>query len=419
MQRTVAARVEGGGGAGPEAGVLDPARHVARRQEHRLVRVDDRAAGRQRRRERQQPPQLLGLAGPLPRPERLLEQPQAHDVAQVADPAVDAGLVREVRRAALLAEHRRPQLDADERPRPARDVGEARPAGRDRDDRRRGVVRADVGHGRPRREAGLLGDLVADRSEQRARPAQRREEAPVVAQRLDQVPRPLPRRRVEQPGRRGVRLLGGGLAGQPVAEQVRDEEHRPGPGERLRAGERGQLVERVERQELDAGPLVEARLAGPLVDEVGAGRVAGVAVVPRIGDEHAVAVEQPEVDAPRVDADARGRLRLAPGGGAQPVEDLAVQPQDVPVEAVGQPDRLVGEAVDLVETQLPRAHPADDDPAARRADIDRDDRAGGGTGGGAHRPHRRPSSATVTAIVTAAATATATATVREVIPTFR
>jgi hypothetical protein len=91
------------------------------------------------------------------------------------------------------------------------------------------------------------------------------------------------------------------------------------------------------------------------VDEVGAGRVAGVAVVPRIGDEHAVAVEQPEVDAPRVDADARRRLRFPSGGGAQPLEDLAVQPQDVPVEAVGQSDRLVGEAVDLVEAQLTRA----------------------------------------------------------------
>ena len=80
----------------------------------------------------------------------------------------------------------------------------------------------------------------------------------------------------------------------------------------------------------------------------------------------------------------------------------------------GSPTGSLGKRWTSSMTQLPRAHPADDDPAARRADIDRDDRAGGGTGGGAHRPHRRPSSATVTAIVTAAATATATATVREV-----
>ena len=75
--------------------------------------------------------QVLGRARQLPGPQRLLEQPQAHDVAQVADPVVDAALVGEVRRAALLGQDRRVELDADERPGAAGDVRERRssPAG--------------------------------------------------------------------------------------------------------------------------------------------------------------------------------------------------------------------------------------------------------------------------------------------------
>ena len=66
----------------------------------------------------------LRRARPLPRPQRLLEQPQAGDVAEEPDRAVDPALVGEVRAPARLGEDRRGRLDADERPRPARDVGE-------------------------------------------------------------------------------------------------------------------------------------------------------------------------------------------------------------------------------------------------------------------------------------------------------
>ena len=55
----------------------------------------------------------------------LLQQPQAHDVAQVADGAVDADLVGEVGPPALLGQHRGVELDADQRPGAAGDVGEA------------------------------------------------------------------------------------------------------------------------------------------------------------------------------------------------------------------------------------------------------------------------------------------------------
>ena len=44
--------------------------------------------------------EVRGITGVRPRPQRLLEQPQAHDVAEEPDPAVDAALVGEVGEAA-------------------------------------------------------------------------------------------------------------------------------------------------------------------------------------------------------------------------------------------------------------------------------------------------------------------------------
>ena len=56
----------------------------------------------------------------------LRQQPQPHDVPQVPDGAVDAAFVGEVRRPALLGQHRLVQFDADQTPGPAGDVGEVR-----------------------------------------------------------------------------------------------------------------------------------------------------------------------------------------------------------------------------------------------------------------------------------------------------
>ena len=131
----------------------DPRRHVARGEERRLVRIERQAARRQRGRRAEQRREVSGVPSRSQVAERLLEQPQAHDVAQVADPAVDAALVREVRRAARLGQHRGVELHADERPGPARDVGERPSVGRHGDDRRGGVVRPDQRHERARRQS--------------------------------------------------------------------------------------------------------------------------------------------------------------------------------------------------------------------------------------------------------------------------
>ena len=165
-----------------------------------------------------------------PGPQRLRQQPQAHDVAQVADGAVDAALVGEVRAPALLGQHRRVELDADQPPGAAGDVAEPGRVGGDADDGRGGVVRADGGHeaararcrappGRPRtprRAPGPAGTTSGSRPGGSPR-AWTSSTGPVA------------RARVHQPRGRGVGLLRRPDAGQPVAEQVRD---RAAPGRR-------------------------------------------------------------------------------------------------------------------------------------------------------------------------------------------
>ena len=189
---------------------------------------------------------------------------------------------------------------------------------------------------------------------------------------------------VQQRGRRGVRDLRDADAGQPVAEQVGDEQHRPRGLERRRAAGRCQLVDGVERQELEAGPRVELGARHDLVDWFHGRRRPVVAVVIRLPEQPPLLVQQPVVDAPRIDPDA-DRTVARPGDLAQSAEDLVVEPQDVPVEPVGQPHRVVREAADLGQLEGVRADPADHHPAARRAEIDGRDEPGG---------HRRKAAAT-------------------------
>ena len=221
--------------------------------------------------------QVLGRALELPRPERLLEQPQAHHVAKVADAAVDAALVREVGRAALLGQDRLVELDADERPRPAGDVRERDVAGRHADDGRRGVVRSDQRQDGLGREAGLRADVVAQRTDHVARApgAERTASAGIDRDSIRSVSQ-VRRSDVEERRRRGVRDLRDADARQPVAEQVGDEQHRPRGLERRRAARRRELVDGVEREELEAGPRVEVgrarRPRGPAPPPPSSGR---------------------------------------------------------------------------------------------------------------------------------------------------
>src|ERR1035441_4318451 len=81
------------------------------------------------------------LAGAPEGPDAILQDPEAHDVAQVADRVIDPALVSEVGTAARLGENRLLQLETDQRPRSRGDEREPRRSRGDGDDCGRRVVR--------------------------------------------------------------------------------------------------------------------------------------------------------------------------------------------------------------------------------------------------------------------------------------
>ena len=157
--------VAGAGSPASVHSVGDPGRHVARSQQAGVVGVEDRHRRTHLRGRLEQFRQVDRSPGALPGAHRLTEQPQAHHVLQVADPAVDAALVGEVGRPALLGQHRRIQLDADQGPGAGGDVRRVVGDHRHRDHRRGRVVRAHGHHVEPGRA-----DLGRDRRVQRPDP---------------------------------------------------------------------------------------------------------------------------------------------------------------------------------------------------------------------------------------------------------
>jgi hypothetical protein len=300
MQRTTTSGSTVGSGSPPlAAGPHDPLRHVSGREEYRIVGVEPRSTRREGGGRHEDLTEVDAEPADVPGADRLGQQPQAHDVAQVSDRAVHTAFVGEVRRPALLGEHGCLQFDTDEAPGAAGDVAEVRACGGDTDDGGGGVVRAHRGH-----QQLLVDSQVFPRGR-----GDRRQNVPGFddvgqqfggqTQCLDQLRRPPAGAGVEQAGGGGVGGLGGFPAGEPVTEQVRDQQ-RPVASE---VGLGGQLVEGVEGQELQPVHGVKLGRFDLGVDVVDDRFGAGVAVVARVARQCPVSVEQPVVDGSGVDRD--------------------------------------------------------------------------------------------------------------------
>ena len=159
------------------------------------------------------------------------KHPQAHHVLQEPDGAVDAGLVGEVGLARRLGQYRRVRAPA----RPATtSPRRCTPSGR----RRSGTpTTAEAVSCEPTAITGTsrAGPTRAATSGSSvpttvARVAQRREQVGAQAELLEQRRCPLARRGVVALGGRGVGALGTHLAGEPVRQQVREEQQRRGVG---------------------------------------------------------------------------------------------------------------------------------------------------------------------------------------------
>ena len=262
----------GGLGERPARRVGDPLGHPSGWDEGGVVDVDAWAVAGQPCGSSEEVVEIV----PAPCALALLQQPETADVAQEPDAAVDAELVGEVGRAGRLGEHRSVELEPDEGPGAAGDVGEALGGGGHRDHRGGGVVRSDRGD---------LGASVGGAASG-ARRLDRGQSVGGDAEPIEQVGGPLPAANVEQAGGGRVRELGAERTGEPVGDQVGQQHDVRGALPERSPLLGGELVDRVERQELEAVDAVQ--LGGvdegvDLVDHLGR---AIVAVGDRFGEQH-------------------------------------------------------------------------------------------------------------------------------------
>ncbi len=195
---------------------------------------------------------------------------------------------------------------------------------------------------------------------------------------------------VQQACRRGVGPFGDAGTGEEEGEEVRDEERGVGVVSEL---VRPELVERVEREELQAVAGVELLERDQGVDLVHAAGGAVVAVVERLG-EQLTGTQEAVVDRPRVDADGLD-VRFPAHRFREAVEDMGDEGVEVPVQTVGAGHRSVREPRHGLELQDARPHSADHHPTARGAEIHRRDRTDVPYGRGrAVVGHRRNAAAT-------------------------
>ena len=311
--------------------------------------------------------ELIALSGPLT--PALIQQPQARNVPEQPKRSRDTALVGQVRRERVVADHRVIDLDADERPRADAQKDRAVIDQRRRRDCRGGVVSRNRNHARIV-EAGGFRRIARERAEQRSRRHDLLEQPVRNVEPVEEIGRPASSRRVVALRGRGVCELGRPAAAQQEVEEIGDHEQRARRVERLVAftGHCRQLEDRVDRQKLDSGALVQLARRHALEDAFDRSRPAGVAIVPRCLDDRTLVVEEGEVDRPRVDCERiDGRIAT---GGSQSVEDVSVQLFHVPVERAGTLDRIVGKPVDLIHLELGAVEPSDGDTPALCAEID-------------------------------------------------
>jgi hypothetical protein len=93
--------------------------------------------------------------------------------------------------------------------------------------------------------------------------------------------------------------------------------------------------------------------------------------MPRVAQQCARVVEECEVVAPTVDADAGHMVRGSRHARGEAVGGLPVQRQNVPVQPIRDADGSVGESVRLSDADAVVDHRPDKDPPALGAEINR------------------------------------------------
>ena len=221
-------------------------------------------------------------------------------------------------------------------------------------------------------DAQLFRKLRAERSAQRARAVELREDLTRQAQRVDRLPVPVLRGGVIEHGGRRVGVFRLRLARQEEAQQIRHQQHRLGRVQRgiflqLAAVE---LVDGVEVHRRDARAGKERREIDRLPDGLHI-LVERVAVRPGIGQQLAVFVQQTVIDAPGVDADAVKLSHICVLERQQTLLQLVVEIRQIPVKDAVHLDVVVFKPVQLAHGDLLAVELAQDRAAVARAEVER------------------------------------------------
>ena len=352
--------------AGHPAILGDGRRHVGRVQEERIVGIDERperqpfvrSTGDQR---------IVGNIVP-PRPPVKpagLQQPQPADVLQQARGAADPALIGEVERERSRGDHGLIDLGAEERPgtrAEKRDVA----GRRHRRHRRRRVVAGGHDH---RGAIAQCRRARLQRADHRTGFNQGLQQTGRQPNLLQHARRPRSRSRIDELRRRRHGVLGGQHSRQPVVQQVGNGDQRACGINQVRClpARRVQLIERVDRQELDAGDGIDPVAAHALEHRFHRAAGAPVAIVVRVLEQVAALADERVVDAPAVDADA---IEAGPTVQLQRAPHLLPEMQDVPLQRPVLPYGFVQEPVDLPDAEHTAVQRAEHGPSAFGAEIE-------------------------------------------------
>ena len=310
------------------------------------------------------------MTGLLPVAAALLNEPQAHDVFERPEAALDRALVGEVRVANCIGQNRLVRLHAEQRPCTAGAERKAACAGDGGHGRGR-VVRADSG------EICLIntefcGQFRAERSAQRTRAVELREDLSGQAQRVNRLPVPVLRGGVIEHGGRCVGVFRLRFARQEEAQQVGQHQ------QCLRCVQCGvvlplaavKLVDGVEIHGRDARAGKERREIDRLPDlrHICVNRVA---VRTRIGQQLAVFVKQTVINAPGIDADAVEFADICILKRKQTLLQLVVEIRQIPVEHAVHLNVIVFKPVQLAHGDCLAVELAKNCAAVARAEVER------------------------------------------------
>jgi hypothetical protein len=177
---------------------------------------------------------------------------------------------------------------------------------------------------------------------------------------------------VDALGSRRVGVLGETLPAQPVVEQVRDREQNRRDVELGIAGAHHarELKEGVDLHDLDPGRCVDRVSRHPVERQLHDPVCPGIAIVVRVAEKTAVAVEECEVDTPAVNSQPAHRPPLVSNVFGDARLDLRPQPERIPVEVALHGDRPVVESVQLAQIEADAIPSAGKHPAVRGTEVD-------------------------------------------------